>query len=113
MLAVGVGVTLALANAFIRNGMGQILAFLLALPFFVICVVIAFFKYSELRIHEFVAKMIKTHFLDTTKKYQINYAKIDPVTIALALSKKVDREVVIKQKDLLIDNEKLDKLRGF
>ena len=50
--------SLALANAFMRNGASKMVAFLIALPIFLMFVIIAFFKFSELRIHEFIAKMM-------------------------------------------------------
>lgn len=113
LLAVGVGLTLAVANAFIKAGVSQILSFIIAIPIFIIMVIVAFFKISEMSLHEFIAKLIRTHFLDTTKKFQINYSRPDPVSIALAKARKTDHETVISQKDLILDKEKLDKLQTF
>lgn len=110
LLALWVGITLAISNAFIRNWASKMLAFLLAFPFFVIMVIIAFFKYSELTIVQFIAKMIRTHFLDVTKKFQINYLRPDPVSISLAKARKTEHDVVISQKDLILDKEKLERL---
>jgi hypothetical protein len=86
---------------------------MVALPVFLLFVLIAFFKYSELRIHEFIAKMIRTHFLDTTKKYQLNRNRPDPVSLALAMARKTDHDVLIEQKDLILDTEKLETLSKF
>ncbi len=60
---------------------------------------------------EFIAKQIRTHFLDVTKKFQMNYTRPDPVSVALAKARKTDHDVVISQKDLVLDGDKLDKLR--
>ena len=57
--------------------------------------------------------MIRTYFLDVTKKYQVNRDKPDAKAIALAKSRKTDHDVVIEQKDLFIDQEKLNKLRSL
>lgn len=76
-------------------------------------VIIAFFKISEMSLHEFIAKLIRTHFLDTTKKFQINYSRPDPVAIALAKARKTDHDAIISQKDLVLDAEKLDKLSSL
>jgi len=76
-------------------------------------VIIAFFKISEMSLHEFIVKLIRTHFLDTTKKFQINYARPDPVSIALAKARKTDHDTLITQKDLVLDTEKLDTLSGL
>ena len=32
----------------------------------------------------FIAKKIKDYFLDVPKKFQVNYAKIDPIEILIA-----------------------------
>ena len=113
LLAIWVGLSLAFANAFIRNWASKVIAFMVALPVFLLFVLIAFFKYSELRIHEFIAKMIRTHFLDTTKKYQLNRNRPDPVSLALAMARKTDHDVLIEQKDLILDTEKLETLSKF
>lgn len=89
------------------------MAFLLALPILLIFILVAFFKYSELRLHEFVAKMIRTHFLDATKKYQVNYARPDPVSVLLAKARKTDHDIVVQQKDLYIDDESIEKFNVF
>lgn len=112
LLAVGVWLTLAVANAVMRATWGnKVLWFLVAIPIFLVTVIIAFFRYSEMGIVEFVAKQIRTHFLDVTKKYQMNYTRTDPVSVALAKARKTDHDVVISQKDLVLDGDKLDKLR--
>ena len=110
LLAIGVWMSLALANAFIRNGASKAIAIIITLPIFLLFVIVAFFKYSELRLHEFIAKMIRTHILDTTKKYQLNRTKPDPVTIALAKARKTDHDTVIENKNLVLDQEKLERM---
>ncbi len=110
LMAVGMWLSLALANAFIRNGASNAVWFIIALPIFVLFIFVAFFKYSELRLHEFIAKMIRTHFLDATKKYQLNRTKIDPITIALAKARKAEHDVLIEKKNLTLDQEKLDRM---
>ena len=111
ILAIGLGITLGVRNTLTKSGVGKGTAFVVALPLFLICVFIAFFKYSELTLIPFIAKMIRTHFLDVTKKFQINWDKPDPKAIALAKSRKSDHDVVIEQKDLLMDIETLNKLK--
>lgn len=83
---------------------------MIVFPIFLLFIVIAFFKYAELTLLPFIAKMIKTYFLDVTKKFQINRKKPDPVGIALAKSRKTDHDVVIEHKELVIDQTKVDKL---
>lgn len=57
------------------------------LPIFIVFVVIAFFKVSELSLIPFIIKMIQTHILDETVKYQINVDHIDPADLAFDRSK--------------------------
>lgn len=112
LLAVGVWLTLAVANGVMRaTGGNKLIWFLVAFPIFLITVVIAFFRYSEMSILEFIAKQIRTHFLDVTKKFQLNYTRPDPVSVALAKARKTDHDTVITQKDLVLDTVKLDRLR--
>lgn len=110
LLAVGLGFGMWLRNLFVRNGASKLIAFMLAIPIFLIFVLIAFFKYSELRLHEFIAKMIRTYFLDVTRKFQVKYARPDPIRVAIAKAKASDRGVIITQKDLVLDENELDRL---
>jgi len=109
LLAIWMWIGLAVANAFIRNGSSRAVWLLVALPIFIIFVIIAFFRYSELRIHEFLAKMIRTNMLDTTKKYQLNRSRPDPVALALSRARKTEHDTLIQQKDLILDKETLDR----
>jgi hypothetical protein len=78
-----------------------------------IFVFIAFFKYSELTLFPFIAKMIRTYFLDVTKKFQINRLRPDPHAINLARFRTTEHDVVIQQKELLIDENELRKLESL
>lgn len=49
--------------------------------------VIAFFNISELNLLAFIAKKVKDVFLDVQKKFQVNYAKQDPIEISIAKSR--------------------------
>ena len=111
ILAIGLWLTLGVWNMLFKSWVSKATAFIVAIPIFLICVFVAFFRYSELTLIPFGAKMVRTHFLDTTKKYQINRDKPDPKAIALAKSRKTDHETVINQKDLIMDEESLNKLR--
>jgi len=58
-------------------------ALIFVLPIFLVFIIVAFFKFSELKLIPFISKMISTYFLNDTIKYQVNYYKIDPLEIAL------------------------------
>ena len=42
---------------------------------------------SPLMLRAFIAKKIKDNFLDVSKRYQMNYVKIDPIEVMIAKSK--------------------------
>ncbi len=54
--------------------------------------------------------MIRTYFLDTTQKWQVNRDRPDPKAIALAKSRKEDQQQIIEQKDLVMDQRSLETL---
>ena len=94
-----------------KNGVGKFAAFVVAIPIFLLFVFIAFFKYSELTLLPFIAKMIRTYFLDVTKKFQINRDKPDSHAINLARFRNSEHDVIIEQKTLKMDPEQLAKLQ--
>ncbi len=110
ILAIWLGIWLWMFNTLYRNGVARWMAFLLIIPIFLIFIAIAFFKYSELTLLPFIAKMIQTYFLDVTQKFQLNWKKIDPVSVALAKTRKTDHDIVIIHKKNTIDHEKIKKL---
>lgn len=111
ILAMGLWLALSVWNGLYKWGtMSQWGALLVALPIFVFFVIVAFFKISELTLLPFIAKIIRTYFLDTTRKFQINWTKPDPLhTLILKMSKNEQQEIVLK-KSLEIDEEKMEKL---
>lgn len=111
ILAIGLWLTLAVRNTLVKWWSSKWAAAVIALPLFLICIFIAFFKYSELTLIPFIAKIIRTYFLDTTKKYQINRNKPDPKSIALSKSRHTKHDIIIEQKDLLLDEKQLNKLK--
>jgi hypothetical protein len=98
-------------NVLFKNGVAKYVAFMAALPIIMIFALIAFFKYSELTLFPFIAKMIRSYFLDVTKKFQINRQRPDPHAINLARFRQTDHDVIIERKELYLDEQKLEKLR--
>jgi hypothetical protein len=110
ILAIGLGMTLGVWNTLYKGGTSRGVAFAIALPIFLICVFVAFFKQSELTLLPFIAKLVRTYFLDATQKRQVNRDKPDPKAIALAKSRKEEQQVIIEQKWLVMDKRGLDTL---
>jgi hypothetical protein len=84
----------------------------LAVFIFFIFIVIAFFRVSELNLLAFIAKKIKDNFLDVRKRFQVNYAKQDPIEVLIAKSKqeKWKQRIEIKEE---LDVSKLNDIEKW
>lgn len=84
----------------------------LAIIIFLIFIIIAFFRVSELNLLAFIAKKIKDNFLDVPKRFQVNYEKLDPIEIMIAKSKqeKWKQRIEIKEE---IDVSKLNEIEKW
>lgn len=111
ILAVGMALALVIWNGMVRGGAGKATAAVFAIPVFIIFVVIAFFNVSEMGLLQFIAKLIRTNMLDTPRKFQDDYERIDPLDIAIRKSKADDKKKSNIRKDNTVDQEKLDKLQ--
>lgn len=111
ILAWGLWLALATWNGLYKWWtMSQWGALIVALPILVFFVIVAFFQISELTLLPFIAKIIRTNFLDTTRKFQINRSKPDPLHIMIAKMQKLKPKETIQYKTLEIDEEKMEKL---
>ena len=86
--------------------------FVLAVIIFLIFLVIAFFNVSELNLVAFIAKKIKDNFLDVSKRFQMNYTKIDPTEIIIAKSKQEKWKQKIEIKEWL-DMDKVSEIEKW
>ena len=82
----------------------------LVLPILVLFILVAFFKISELTLMPFIAKTVRTYIIDTTRKFQLNYSRPDPLAVALSQFRKTDHEYEIETKEYTLDTTKLRKL---
>jgi hypothetical protein len=74
------------------------LGLVFAIPVFIIFVIVAFFKISELPLIPFIAKLFQTYVFDATKKYQVNYEKEDPTKIAIKEAESKEKKQIINYK---------------
>ncbi len=72
ILAAWLWISLVIWNSLTKAWTDKMIAFILVLPIFLIFLVIAFFKISELSLLPFLAKLLRTYFFDEPKKYQLN-----------------------------------------
>ena len=103
VLALGIAFALLIFNAVGENS--RALGFILAIPIFIIFIVIAFFKISELPLIPFIAKLFQTYVFDTTKKFQINYEKEDKIDIAIKEAESGEKKQIITPKTWNIDKK--------
>jgi len=113
ILAIGMGLWLWVWNLLYKNGVGTYIALFVAAPIIILFIIIAFFKFSELTLLPFIAKMIRTYFLDVTKKFQINWAKPDPKALALAQFRQTDHAAVIEAKEFSLDESKVERFNNI
>ena len=88
------------------------MAIVVAVPIALIFAVIAFFKISELWLLAFVAKIIRTKFFDTDKKFQVNFEKTHPVDIMIMKSKQTEKKESIEQKNQQMNEELVKKIES-
>ena len=62
---------------------------------------VAFFKISELSLLPYLAKVRRTRFLDTTKKFQTNDTKIDPMQVMIQESRALYEDTEQKEQKKL------------
>lgn len=107
-MAIGIVIALAIFSSFSKaeaKELGAILAIIIILIF----IVITFFKVSEMNLIEFIAKKIRDGFLDTTKKFQINFRKNNPTDIMIARARSKES----KQKIEIKSNINFDKVKNM
>jgi hypothetical protein len=75
LVAIWVAITMAIMNWLMKHGLGKIPAFIIASPWLLIMLFIAFFRKSELHIIPFSAKLIRTYILWSPKSFQRNTIK--------------------------------------
>lgn len=97
IMAIGIVIALWAFSSFSKaeaKELWMVVALLIVLVF----AFITFFKVSEMNLPAFIAKKIRDMFLDTTKKYQVNFKKDHPIDVLIAKShqKESKQKVEIK-----------------
>ncbi len=110
LTAVWVWLALAVFNAGSKSG-STVAWVIFAIPVLLIFLLIAFFKVSEMSMLEYLAKIIRNKFFDTTKKFQINYERNDVTEILIKESKWEKKRVKIEQKDNKLDKDILKSIK--
>jgi len=104
LVAVWVGLALAVFQT-VSKSWSTAAWVIFAVPVLIIFILIAFFKLSEMSLLEYVAKLFRNKFFDTTKKFQNNFEKENKLDILIKESKLEDKKQKIEQKDSKMDDE--------
>ena len=110
LLAIWVAAALGVYNSFMKSGAGAA-GVLLAILILIVFIAVAFFKISEMWLIAFIAKMVRTKFFDTTKKYQINYEKENPIDISIKEAKSKEKKAVIERKESKFDKDLIKNIK--
>lgn len=113
ILVLGVAGSFAIANYFIKQGQNKVVAIAFALPLTLIAAAIAFFEVSEMGLIEFLAKMLRTHFFDTTTKFQVNVEKPDKIDLLIREihSEEQTQKITFKTSKSLLSNDEEQQIR--
>lgn len=98
LVAVWVGLALAVFQT-VSKTWSTTAWIIFAVPVLVIFLLIAFFQISEMSLLEYIAKLFRNKFFDTTKKFQSNFEKEDKLQILIKESNLEERTQKIEQKD--------------
>ena len=104
-LGLGATISMAIFGALDEAGTDTVIAVLLVSPIAIGFLLVTFFNFSEMNLFEFIAKFIRTNFIDNPVKYQVNYKKMDPIDVHIKRLKKWKKEKKIKKKEWLKRNE--------
>lgn len=111
ILAVWWALMLAIFNNLTKQWFTKLSAFVFSSPALGVAAIIAFFKISELTLIPFFSKIIRTYFLDTTKKFQVNFPKPHIVDILVKKNQHKEKIEEIKQKTTPINEILLEKIK--
>lgn len=108
LVAIWIAITFWIAQSLMKRGMWKIPAFIIASPWLLIMLFIAFFRKSELAIVPFLMKIIRTYVINTPRVFQRNSIMPAQRQIKLHFAKlnKWEEKTII-QKDL--KEEELEK----
>lgn len=111
LVAMGVGFAMFVFQRVADASGSRVMGIVLAVPIFLIFIVVAFFEISEMNLVHFLSKMLKTYILDTPKKFQLNYARIDPQDVMIKRWRSQDNKKTIDIKENVMDDRLVKQLQ--
>ena len=110
LTAVWVGIGLAVFNG-VAKAWSTTMWVIFAIPVLILFLMIAFFKVSEMSLLEYVAKLFRNRFFDTTRKFQVNFEKFDQTKILAKESKWDWSKKKIEYKENKLDADVLQSIK--
>lgn len=105
IIAVWAASSFGVATYFMKNEYSKVIAIIFASPIFLLSLAFAFFSISEMGLLQFLIKIVRTKFFDTSIKYQVDIAKPYPGDLLLLKRKENEKTDVINYKKSLTDNQ--------
>lgn len=112
LVAVGVWLALAVFQS-VSKSWSSAAGAIFAIPILLIFILIAFFKISEMSLLEYVVKIFRNKFFDTTKKFQVDYKRFNKTEILIKEAKQEDKKTKIEQKKDGLDQETLKNIEKW
>ncbi len=112
LVALGIGLALVVFNS-VSKTWSKAAWVVFAIPILIIFILIAFFKISEMNMLQYVAKIFRNKFFDTTKKYQEDYQRYDKTEILIKEFKNEEKTQKIEQKENKMDEDLIKKIEKW
>ncbi len=109
LLAVGVGISLAVFNSVAKSSSTAAWV-VFAVPIMIIFIVITFFKVSEMWLLEYIAKLFRNYFFDTNRKFQSNFQKTNNTEVLIKESKLDEKVRKLEPKSNILEDGLLEKI---
>lgn len=111
LAAVWVWLWLAVFNAISKSG-SKAMWVVFALPVLILFLMVAFFKISEMSLLEYAAKIFRNKFFDTTKKFQVNFTRLDQTKVLIKEAKwDWEKKKKIEYKENILDDDILQSIK--
>lgn len=109
LIAIWVAAGFGVFNTVSKSG-SKAMWIIAGVPIIAIFLIIAFFKVSELWLVPFIAKMVRNNFFDTSKKFQTNYERFNPITIMIQKTKIKEKKQAVQRKEEINTDDLVGKL---
>jgi len=100
LLVVWASLSFAVMNGMMKSGISRGTSMISSSPILLIFAFVAFFKISEMSLLPFIAKLVRTYMLNTSRKFQVNFIKNNNIDIMLSKFKIQEKKEIINFKKI-------------